>query len=61
MKMEQESSVEYCTADYARPDIPIILEENHCILNMKYESHSTALWECRVMFRNVDYNSLQII
>ena len=59
--MEQESSVEYCRADHARPDVPVVLEENHCILSMKYELCSTTLWYCRVMFRDVGYNSLQII
>ena len=58
MKMEQENSVEYCRAHHARPDIPVILEENQCVLSMKYELHSTTLWYCRVIFRDVGYNSL---
>jgi len=61
MKLEQESSIEYCRADHVRPDVSVILEENHSVLSMEYELHSSTLWYCRVMFRDMDYNSLQII
>jgi hypothetical protein len=40
---------------------PVIFEETHCVLSMKNELRSITLWYCRVMFRGVGHNSLQII
>jgi len=32
MKLEQESSIEYCRADHVRPDVSVILEENQKVV-----------------------------
>jgi len=34
MKLEQESRVDYCRADRTRPDVSIILKENHSVRSM---------------------------
>jgi hypothetical protein len=44
MKLEQESNVGYYRADNAKPDVPVVLEETHCVLRMKFESNNTTLW-----------------